>query len=88
MTVLLGLASLCIGAGITSLQGNNTSLDPVSCASRSHEVSRQVQKCGRPKARSPHVYNTDQGAHESAGDWYLNMLGPAFLLIGMLSAEV
>lgn len=44
MTVLLGLASLCIGAGITSLQGNNTSLDPVSCASRSHEVSRQVQK--------------------------------------------
>ncbi len=84
MTVLLGLASVCIGAGITSLQGDNTNLDPIYWAGRSYEVSRQVQKNRRPKARR---CNTDQGAHESSCDWYLNMLGHAFLLTGMLSAE-
>ncbi len=30
MTVLHGLASFCIGAGITSLQGDSTNFDPVS----------------------------------------------------------
>jgi len=52
-------------------------------------VSRQVQKCGHPKVRSPNMCSTstDQGAHEGAGDGYLNNWGSAFLLIGMLAAE-
>ena len=88
MTVLLGLVSTCVGTGITSLQGSIFILDSASCACRSHEVSKQVQKCGCPKARSPHLCNTDQGAHESSDDGYLNNRGPAFLLKGMLTAEV
>jgi hypothetical protein len=48
-----------------------------------------VQKCGHPKVRSPNMCSTstDQGAHEGAGDGYLNNWGSAFLLIGMLAAE-
>ncbi len=60
MTGLLRLVSICVGTGITCLQGSITILDPASCESPSHEASRQVQKCGRPKVRRPHVCNTDQ----------------------------
>ena len=90
MTGLLGLVSICVGTGITCLQGSIPILDPASCEKsipRSKQTGAKVR--ASKSAKSARVqYPDHHGAHEIAGDGYLDNRGSAFLLIGMLTAKV